>query len=229
MIDFERGIEEALTGTPVTLERFREVVLRLLDMSVIVRADSQTEEKLYDDAVGILDLLRSYFAVMGCRLVHEAQFRYLQLYAPGVSIPGITTETQDASSLRMRLGQHDVAVLLILRFLYDRAIQTGMLDDDGRASVSLEELHTAMKSVLDRSLPDAATERRGIFRRLKQLKVVDYRPDADLENADNIIVIRPIITGMVHADYIQAAGEDLAPSEAADGFAAEQGDESADI
>lgn len=210
MSSIQDALTQTLQPTRVTSNRFQEIVLRLLDTSVICFAESQAEAALYNDAARVEALLTDYFGVMGCRLYHDREFRYLRLYAPGALIPGVDGESgADNASLRLRFNQHEAAAALILRFLYDKALLEGRIDDDGRTSITLEELHTALKTTLDRSLPVGSLERRGVLRRMKQLKLIDFRADDDLDQPDTFIVIRPLITSFVHADLIQAAGEDI--------------------
>ena len=104
------------------------------------------------------------------------------------------------------------------------ALIEGRMDDDGRTSVVLEEIHTALKTTLDRSLPVGSLERRSVLRRMKQLKLIDFRSDDDLDQPDTFIVIRPLITSFVHADLIQAAGEDVPATLGADRDQAGEGD-----
>lgn len=210
MTDLVRELEQALEATSVSPERFREIVLRLLDTSAICFVDSQAEAALYNDAVRVQPLLSDYLAIMGARLFHDSHFRYFRLYAPGADIPGVAAESDaEIYGLRLRLNQHEVAAALLLRFLYDKALTEGRMDDDGCATATLEELQTAMKTVLNRSLPAGAVERRAVLRRMRALKLIDYRTDDDLDSPETFLVIRPMITGFVHADLIQASGEEI--------------------
>lgn len=225
MTSLQSTVAQALQSTRLTPDRFQEIVLRLLDTSVICFADSQAEAALYNDATRVETLLTDYFSIMGCRLFHDRQFQYFRLYAPGATIPGVAGEADpDYASLRLRLNQHEAATALILRFLYDKALIEGRMDDDGRTSVVLEEIHTALKTTLDRSLPVGSLERRSVLRRMKQLKLIDFRSDDDLDQPDTFIVIRPLITSFVHADLIQAAGEDVPATLGADRDQAGEGD-----
>lgn len=209
MTPLSRAIDEALEPTRLRPERFREIVLRLLETSVICHADSQAEAVLYNDASRIEALLVDYLSVIGCRLYHDRDFRYMRLYSPGATIPGlIDAEEAESGALRLRLNQHEVAGALILRFLYDKALQEGRMDDQGRTTISLEEFHTAMQTSLRRTLPAGSNERRALWRRLKQLKLIDYRTEDNLEDAESFLVIRPMITSFVHPDLIEAAGGD---------------------
>lgn len=210
MNDLVQTLDYLLAPTSVSPERFREILLRLLDTSVIAFADSQAEAALYNDAIRIQPLLGDYLSILGARLFHDPHFRYLRLYAPGADIPGIAADSDsDLTGLRLRLNQHEVAAALILRFLYDKGLTEGRMDDDGRTNATLEELHTAMKTVLNRTLPVGAVERRSVLRRMRTLKLIDYRTDDDLDSPDTLIVIRPLIVSFVHADFIQAAGDDV--------------------
>lgn len=228
MTDLTRELHQAIEATSVSPDRFREIVLRLLDTSAICFSDSQSEAMLYNDAIRVQPLLVDYFSIMGARLFHDPHFRYFRLYPPGADIPGVATEVDaDPSGLRLRLNQHEVAAALILRFLYDKSLTEGRMDDDGCASATLEELHTAMKTVLNRTLPSGAVDRRAVLRRMRVLKLIDYRTEDDLDSPETFIVIRPMITSFVHADLIQASGEDI-PEDSQDGDEPPEGPDHAD-
>ena len=57
----------------------------------------------------------------------------------------------------------------------------------------------AMKNWLNRSLPEKATERREVFRRLRKLKLIDYREEDDLDQAEAWVRIHPMIVDFVSA------------------------------
>jgi hypothetical protein len=111
--------------------------------------------------------------------------------------------------LRTRLSQHEIALILVLRAQYDKAIREGKLDDRGFATEPLEAIGLAMKNWLGRSLPDKATERRNVFRRLRQLKLIEYREEDDLDQAEAWIRVHPMIVDFVSNEAIDA----LAPND----------------
>ena len=108
-------------------------------------------------------------------------------------------------SLRARLTQNEVAVILVLRAQYDKAVREAKIDENGFATEPLEAIALAMKNWLNRSLPEKATERRAIFKRLRQLRLVDYRSDEELDSSEAWLRIHPMIVDFVSADAIEAA------------------------
>ena len=61
-----------------------------------------------------------------------------------------------------------------------------------------------MKNWLNRSLPEKATERRAVFKRLRQLRLIEYREEDDLDQAEAWVRIHPMIVDFVNADAIEA-------------------------
>ena len=70
-----------------------------------------------------------------------------------------------------------------------------------------------MKNWLGRSLPEKATERRGVFKRLRQLKLIEYREDDDLEQAEAWIRVHPMIVDFVSNEAIDALADNSTASE----------------
>ena len=109
-----------------------------------------------------------------------------------------------SGSLRANLTQNEVALILVLRAQYDKAVREGKLDDRGYATELLEAISLAMKNWLSRSLPEKATERRAVFRRLRQLRLIEYREEDDLDQAEAWVRIHPMIVDFVSNDAIDA-------------------------
>ena len=53
-------------------------------------------------------------------------------------------------------------------------------------------------------MPEKATERRGVFKRLRQLRLIEYREDEDLEQAEAWIRVHPMIVDFVSTEAIDA-------------------------
>src|SRR5690606_6264880 len=94
--------------------------------------------------------------------------------------------------MRTRLNQNEIALILVLRAEYDKALREGLIDEQGCVTLSLEAVALATKNLLRRSLPEQQVERRQLFRRLRQLRLIHYVQDADLDQADTWIRIRPL-------------------------------------
>ena len=58
-------LREKLASTTVTMERFREIAIRLLSYGVLVRDEDRTEQALYDETRQIESLMSEYFEVVG--------------------------------------------------------------------------------------------------------------------------------------------------------------------
>ncbi|HEC00033.1 MAG TPA: DUF4194 domain-containing protein [Thiotrichales bacterium] len=222
MSGFLDAFHEALDATPLRSERsFQAIIHRLLEYSIIVADDSEVERQLYEQAVSAFPLLRDWFEVAGLRLAHYREFRYLRLYPPGARIPGVHQDEEehlDASALRERYSPMEARLLLVLRALYDQALALGNLGDRGEASLPLEEVFTAMNTMMDTPMPEAAGERDRLFKRLKRLKAIDYI-SSDAPESERWLAIRPMITTLVNGDLLADAIQHLEETAANDGEA----------
>lgn len=199
MNDIFDATQKVLKKTSVNMPRFQQIVARLLGRGIIVYGDSQAESELYNDASRVESLLIDYFSVFGATLFHDHHFSYFRLYPPGTDIQGQNSETEPSeNSLRQNLNQHETAAVLVLRFLYDQALQEGSLDDAAEAQVSLEALHTAMQTRLNRTMPPTSGERKNVFRKLKRLKLIKFSSEDDLDQPETWLTIRPMITGFLN-------------------------------
>lgn len=190
----------------VSEAEFQELVLRLMNYSVIVRAESQTEELLFDRLLRCRELIEEYLSIIGIQLLIEPRFEYARVYPPSSEIPGIK-EAEDnawAGSLRQRLSQHEVALVLIVRSQYEKALKEGKIDEQGYALDSIESITIAMKNLLGRTLPDKITERKKLFLRLRQLRLIEYRSEEAFENGEGWIKIHPMIVTFVSNNAVQA-------------------------
>jgi hypothetical protein len=107
-------------------------------------------------------------------------------------------------SLRARLTQNEVAIVLVLRAQYDKAVREGKIDEHGYAAEPLEAISLAMKKWLNRSLPERLSDRRDVFKRLRKLRLIDYRDEEDLDQVEAWIRIHPMIVDFVGTEAIQA-------------------------
>lgn len=204
-------LAQPLETAGVTPEEFSELCVRLLNYGVLCRAESQTEQQLYDRYLRIAALVDDYLAVIGVRVLLDRRFEYLRLYPPGAQVPGMDDAEGNAfsGSLRARLRQDEVALLLVLRLQYDKALREGQLDEHGYVRESMESLGIAMKNLLGRNLPDKATDRRRVFQRLRQLRLIDYLQDDDIEAAEAWLRIHPMIVSFVGDDALAAMEQGL--------------------
>lgn len=223
-------LAERLERTGVALADWRELLVRLMNYGVICRDESQTERELYDRYVRVEDLTRETLSLFGLELYHDRRFEYIRVYPPGARLPGMDDAEHEAfgGSLRARPSQAEVALILVLRVQYDKALREGKVDENGYVAESFESLGIAMKNLLGRALPDKLTERKALFRRIKQLRLISYGADEELDNGEAWLRIHPMIVDFVNPDAVAAltAGE---PVELADADADVEEGESAHV
>ena len=153
------------------------------------------------------EIVAESLSLFGIEIHHDRRFEYVRLYPPGSRTPGMEQAEEQAfgGSLRARLSQHEVALILVLRAQYDKALREGKVDERGYATEPLEAIGLAMKNWLNRSLPDKSGERRRVFQRLRQLRLIDYREEEDLDRSETWLRIHPMIVDFVSMDAIEAA------------------------
>lgn len=219
----EDYLAEQLKKSGLKQDEYAEVLLRLLDYGVISRDESQVEATLYDRYLQCAELVEDYLRVLGMRLQHDRQFAFVRLYPPGASVPGLLDDesTPFNGGLRQRPSQAEVAVILVLRVEYEKALREGQVDERGRVLISLEALAIALNNLLKRNLPEGKLERKQLFTRLRQLRLVHYNLEDDLESSESWLSIQPSITSFVSAEVLQSlesvqaltSGEELEPED----------------
>ncbi len=199
-------MESRLEPAAVSYEQLQELLVRLLNYGVLVRGESQTVTELYDRFVRVEELVGESLQLYGISVHHDRRFEYVRLYPPGSRTPGMDAAEEHAfgGSLRARLTQNEIALVLVLRAQYDKAVREGKIDERGYAAEPLEAISLAMKNWLSRSLPEKALERRAIFRSLRKLRLIDYREEEDLDQVEAWIRIHPMIVDFVSVDAIDA-------------------------
>ena len=217
-----QSIEKSLEKEGLSQRDFSELLVRLLDYGVICRDESQIEQQLYDRYLRLEELIGDYLSLLGIRIQHDRRFQFIRLYPPGAQVPGMVDDTQNAGAqaFRSRLNQHEVALILVLRAQYDKALREGLVDDQGCVMVSLEALSIAMKNLLKRTLPENLTERKNLFRRLKQLRLIQLANEDNLSDGDMWLKVRPMIMSYVSD---QVLSELMAEDEGEEAAAGETG------
>lgn len=197
-------IDELLEKEGLKQRDFSELVVRLLDYGVICRDESQVEQQLYDRYVRIESIVTDYLSLMAIRIQHDPRFEFVRLYPPGAQVPGMQDpqELPFNNGFRVRLNQHEVALVLVLRTQYDKALREGNVDEQGCVMQSLEGISIAMKNILKRSLPENITDRNQLFRRLRQLRLVQIASEENLDQGDSWIRIRPMIMSYVNDEVL---------------------------
>ncbi|PRB79374.1 DUF4194 domain-containing protein [Pseudomonas sp. MYb185] len=192
------ALEARLGELGVNSADFSELMIRLLDRGVLCRDESKREAELYDRFLQVRELVEDYLAVLRIRLLHEPRFNLLRIFPPGAEVPGMPdADDEPGSGLRQRLNQQEVALILVLRAEYDKALREGLLDEQGQAMLSLEALNLSSRNLLGRSLPESLTERQTLLRRLRQLRLIRSPSDAELDNGEAWLTIRPGIISLV--------------------------------
>ena len=207
-------LTEQLQPLAVTREEFSEVLIRLLDYGVLCRDESQTEAALYDRYLQCGRLIEDYLAVIGVRLQHNRQFAFVRIFPPGAEIPGLADDDNAPfnSGFRTRPSQQEVAVILVLRAEYQKSLREGQVDEKGCAMLSLEGLAIAMNNLLKRSLPEGLVERKNLFRRLRQLRLIQFNLEEDLDSDESWISIQPGITSFVTDEVLATLmGDEMPP------------------
>ncbi|MDX1475593.1 MAG: DUF4194 domain-containing protein, partial [Reinekea sp.] len=147
-----------------------------------------------------------YLDLIGVRIQHDSRFNFVRLFPPGAEVPGLPDVHDHPfnNGFRVKLNQTEVALVLILRSLYDRALREGQLDEQGCVLVSIENITISLRNLLKRTLPEKLTERRQLFGRLRQLRLIQLNQEINEDSADLWIRIRPMIISYVSDDVLSA-------------------------
>lgn len=199
-----------LEAQNLRLDRFREITTRLFAWGIVLRDEDGVEQRLYDDALRIEDVLCDFFSLAGFRLVHDTKNEFFRLYAPGAQVPGIVDDdTEPVPSLRARLSADVVAAALALRFLYQQGLAEGgsRLTDTGEVLIRFDELAATLQTQIKRQLPESPTERKSILAELKRHRIIQFTSTFSMTDEDALVAIRPTILGIIGEDALSAALE----------------------
>lgn len=204
-------LEQQLAPHNLDVNDWRALLQRLLDYGVLCRDDSQVEAEFYDQFVRVQDLVDQYLSLIGVRFQHDPHFRFVRLIPPGARVPGLEDESDEPSGggFRQRLSQHEIALILVLRAEYDKTLREGLIDEQGCAALSLEAVALAMKNLLRRALPENVGERRQVFKRLRQLRLIHYVQEADLDQSESWIKVRPLVVNLVTNEWLEKIRRDV--------------------
>ncbi len=199
-------LDKRLDDIGISIVEFQELIIRLINYSVIDRSESQTEQQLFDRLLRCRDLIEEYLQVIGIQIYIDTRFEYVRVYPPASEIPGIKEADENAwsGSLRQRLTQYEVALVLVVRAQYEKALREGKIDEQGYALDSIESLTIAAKNLLGRSLPEKLTERRKLFQRLRQLRLINFRADETFDSGEGWIKIHPMIVTFVSESAVSS-------------------------
>jgi len=199
-------VDRYLEKQGVSANEFSELLIRLMDYGVLCRDESQKEQLLYDRYLRLESLVQDYLGLLCIRIQHDARFQFVRLYPPGSQVPGMANENDPPfkSGLRSRLNKSEVELVLVLRSQYEKSLKEGLVDENGCATVSLEAMNIAMKNLLKKSLPANITQRKDLFRSLKQLRLIQYRKEEDIESGEAWVRVRPMIVSYVSEQVLDA-------------------------
>ena len=198
------AIEEELEKLNITKNEFSELLIRFLDYGVITRDESQVETVLYDRYLQCAEILEDYLSLMKVVIQHDRKFCFIRAFPPGAIVPGVQSgdDVPFNSGFRTKPSQQDVAVILVLRVEYEKALREGQVDEKGCVMLSLEGLAIALKNLLKRTLPENQGERKAVFRHLRQLRLIKFNSESDLDSEDSWLSIQPSITSFVSDEVL---------------------------
>lgn len=199
-------IQESLKPKNLSNDEFSELVIRLLDHGVITRDKSLVETKLYDRFVQCEELVEDYLSPLKVRIQHDRKFCFVRIFPPGSTIPGMpdADDTPFSGGFRIKPSQQDIATIIVLRVEYEKSLREGQVDEKGCVLVPMESVAISHKNLLKRPLPEVQGERLSIFKKLRQLRLIDFNLDEDIGNNDSWISIQPSITSFVSDDVLTA-------------------------
>ncbi|VAW72447.1 hypothetical protein MNBD_GAMMA10-2232 [hydrothermal vent metagenome] len=200
------NIEQQLEKENISLNEFQELLIRLLNYAILCREESQIEQQLYDRYLRISGLVKEYLSIIDVRVLHDTRFEYIRLYPPSSEAPGMENahETAFSGSLRSRLTQQEVALILVLRLQYDKALREAQVDDEGYVTESFEAISIAMKNIIGRTLPEKPGERKQLFNRCKKLRLIEFHHENDVLKSESWLKIHPMIVSFVNDEAIAA-------------------------
>lgn len=199
-------LREKLAVANIGMERFRELLVRLLSYGVIVRDEDPKEQLLYDDARRVESLLCDYLEVAGLLLHHDANAQFYRLYGPGAVVDGLPEDTlPPAPSLKARLSVDFVAAAIALRFLYQEKLNQGLVDNQAEVMVSFEDIAATMQNHLKRQLPEGNTARMDLLAELKRHRLLRFSSTFSPADEDAYLAIRPTILGVVSNEALSTA------------------------
>lgn len=160
-------------------------------------------------------LVEAYFDVAGYRLVH----RETEGWA------GILPDPERTSLPRMRIDE--TIALLVMRRLWEEALQLGEIYTNGTVRTTLNEAYAAYQGIVagTRRAALAPNEFRDVLRMLERKAIVRLGEfDADAQDMD--LDIRALVTSVAGDDFVaaleQILSRQVAPTPDADDQAAEE-------
>lgn len=224
MAEFSQALARLIQEERPGGKQFSDIIARLANDGVIVAGDSNVETELYDAATQIEDEISDFFGVLGCTVYHNPKLGYFRLFPPAARSPSMAqfsaaTEAENeaaSTGLRRRSNPHVSAALLAIRAIYQQKIASGDLASGfGEVSTSVEEIYVTMQTRLKREPAQSAPERRNALRELANVwRVIRIPVEADPDDRETRITIRPMIADLISESVALRAEEDSAELEA---------------
>ncbi len=189
--------------------QFKALLQRLLNTGVLARAESTVELELYDVFIRCKDEVEDYLSLLDIQVVHDPDAHFVRLAPPGSEVPGVESEfSARSSAFRQTLSQEEIDVLLVLRVQYENGLRSGELNEHGDVIQTYEGFSLALYNILGRRLAITVTERKHLFRRLRQLRTVSLNLD-DLDDLSGWFTIRPVICSYVSEQVLDELASEL--------------------
>ena len=197
-------IQESLKQSNLSSDEFSELVIRLLDHGVITRDKSQVETRLYDRFIQCEELVEDYLAPLKVRIQHDRKFSFVRVFPPGSTVSGVQEieDTPFNGGFRVKPSQQEIAAILVLRVEYEKLLREGKVDEKGCVLIAMESVAISHKNLLKRPLPEVQGERLAIFKKLRQLRLIDFNLEEDINNKDSWVSIQPSITSFVSDEVL---------------------------
>ena len=83
-----------------------------------------------------------------------------------------------------------------------KLLREGKVDEKGCVLIAMESVAISHKNLLKRPLPEVQGERLAIFKKLRQLRLIDFNLEEDINNKDSWVSIQPSITSFVSDEVL---------------------------
>lgn len=205
------AVDEALQDTYVTRDEMMDIVLYLMENSVICRNDSPKEEQLYDRFRQIPQEIINFFQMMRMEIHDNKNYDSIRLYAPDAEVPNPHWVVDNPSTMiRMSFSKELSAALLVCYAIYDSYSKDAKLEADFTAVVPQHEFIIAHMTMLGIELEFGRnkTMLADIYKTLKKLRAINYHKNFH-DSDEYPIIIRPLVMDIVLKQSVDNARIDI--------------------
>lgn len=200
IISFE--LKKALSPLGIEYKEFGDLLLHLMHKSVICRDDSEVERKLYDQYLMCETYVKDYFEIVGIGVLHNKNFSSIRIFAPDADFPSKQEIADEKNNkLRMQLSKDEVAALIVCYLMYQQCSDDLKLEEFN-AVIMREEFYAAHATYLSYEPRENETARKDVFKKLSQLKVIEYNSEF-FDNSEYPIVIRPYVQDVILPETVK--------------------------